>query len=210
MTDIESQRILTPQSTKTLHLETKKLPPSVKQFPMQPYQQGAFDSYCGVYSIINASRLIAFPSDGMGEEFCEELFEILMKYTQMWFGLRHLSREGMPLWLMKRLLYINCRYLGIRTRMNVSYSRFLFRKGGMPMKDVLQMMRQELAGNRCAFTIELQGTHSHWSVVRGITDAQIQLFDSDGLSVLKTADIRMSYDRKRQAKPHILRAGSIL
>lgn len=51
--------------------------------------------------------------------------------------------------------------------------------------------------------------HSHWTVVRGITRSQLQLFDSDGLRVLNVNDMRMSYERTSQRSRHVLIARSI-
>lgn len=50
-----------------------------KPFIKKPYQQGAFDGYCGLYAIVNALRLIATPSDGIGEDFCDEFFIALYR-----------------------------------------------------------------------------------------------------------------------------------
>ena len=43
---------------------------------MDPYEQGGLDGLCGVYSIINASRII----NSFNSKECQELFEEIIKF----------------------------------------------------------------------------------------------------------------------------------
>jgi hypothetical protein len=44
---------------------------------MKPYEQGALDGLCAVYSIVNAARIIS----GIDEEGSRELFKEIMCFT---------------------------------------------------------------------------------------------------------------------------------
>jgi len=43
---------------------------------MKPYRQGALDGLCGVYSIINAVRIV----NGIDDEDSEDLFQAIISY----------------------------------------------------------------------------------------------------------------------------------
>ena len=45
---------------------------------MKPYEQGALDGLCAVYSIVNATRIVS----GIGEEEAKELFKEIIRYLE--------------------------------------------------------------------------------------------------------------------------------
>ncbi len=45
---------------------------------LKPYEQGALDSLCGIYSIVNAMRVIR----GLSNEESQELFTHIIRYLE--------------------------------------------------------------------------------------------------------------------------------
>ncbi|MEQ1521987.1 MAG: hypothetical protein ABL936_12025 [Aestuariivirga sp.] len=180
-----------------------------KEFSSKPYRQGAFDGFCGVYSVINAMKLIAKNGDGFGEEFCELLFNALIRHATLKIGARRLIRSGTPHRLMRSFLRGSCDYVSRNRKLKPCVKRPLLREGRLSIDSVIDIMRRELAAQRCAFIVEIGGVHSHWTVIRSISRAQVQLFDSDGLNVLNISELRMSYETPDPRAKHWLVAGSI-
>ncbi len=191
-----------PSTTQGFHLN--KHPASVKQFTLRPHQQGAFDSLCGLYSIINATRLIASPSEGIGKDFCEDFFYALLRYASRRFGLKPLSHHGTPQWLMGVLLRWSCAYVAKRSSLKPVVTQPLVGKGRFPFDTVMNATRGLLSYQGCALIAELGGVHSHWTVIRSVSYAQVHLFDSDGLKVLNLSDMRMDYEKTRLRSRHVL------
>lgn len=186
-----------------------KAKPEGNNFQLKPYRQGAFDGLCGVYSVINAMKLIAKNSDGFSEEFCELLFNALIRHATLKIGVRRLIRSGTPHRLMRSFLRGSCDYVSRNRKLKPCVKRPLLRQGRLSIDSVIDTMRRKLATQPCSFIVEIGGVHSHWTVIRDISKAQVHLFDSDGLKVLNIGELRMSYEQPKPGAKHWLVAGSI-
>lgn len=137
---------------------------------MPPYQQGGLDSLCGLYSIINAERIVNHSSD----EETQQLFDGLIHY---------LSRRG----LLTKFLIGGI----IHTEMLVILKKVVGRKRisnveipwrGVPNPDLTafwKSMQSFLDGTPGrAIILGLQGYHDHWTVIESITNRSILLYDS--------------------------------
>jgi hypothetical protein len=183
--------------------------PEGKEFSLKPFRQGAFDGFCGVYSVINAMRLLAKNGDGFGEEFCELLFNALIRHATLKIGVKRLIRNGTPHRLMRSFLRGSCDYVSRNRKLKPCVKRPLLRRGRLSIDRVIDIMRLELAIQPCSFIVEIGGVHSHWTVLRSISKAQVHLFDSDGLKVLNISELRMSYEKPIPRAKHCLVSGSI-
>lgn len=137
---------------------------------MPPFQQGGLDSLCGLYSIINAERIVNHSSD----EETQKLFDDLIHY---------LSRRG----LLTKFLIGGI----IHTEMLVILNKVVGKKRisnvqipwrGVPNPDLTtfwKSMQAFLDGTPGrAIILGLQGYHDHWTVIEGITSRSILLYDS--------------------------------
>lgn len=137
---------------------------------LPPFQQGGLDSLCGLYSIINAERIINRTSD----DATQQLFDDLIHY---------LSRRGL---LTKFLIsgIIHTEMLVILNKVvgkkRISNVRIPFR--GVPNPDLTtfwKSMQHFLDGTPGrAIILGLQGYHDHWTVIEKITSRSILLYDS--------------------------------
>ncbi len=137
---------------------------------LPPFQQGGLDSLCGLYSIINAERIINHSSD----EETQQLFDDLIHY---------LSRRG----LLTKFLIGGI----VHTEMLVILNKVVGRKRisnvqipwrGMLNPDLTALwksMQTFLDGTpERAIILGLQGYHDHWTVIESITNRSIKLYDS--------------------------------
>ena len=144
---------------------------------LQPYEQGSLDSLCGVYALINASR-IAYPQGR--SPFWETLFNESIDW---------LCRSGAK--------YI---YEGLSSKELMSLCKAVFRpriKGlklkrpllrvGLLSEPELAVQLEAMLGEPGAGVIVGIDNYDwgHWSVLRRMTPYHYTLFDSDGLKRLR-------------------------
>ena len=150
-----------------------------------PFQQGGLDSLCGLYSIINAERIINHSSDAE----TQQLFDDLIHY---------LSRRG----LLTKFLIGGI----IHTEMLVILNKVVGKKRisnveipwrGVPNPDLISFwksMQSFLDGTPGrAIILGLQGYHDHWTVIESITNRSILLYDSSLIQRLKRSQCTTVY-----------------
>ena len=171
---------------------------------LKPSQQGAYDGLCGLYSIVNAMRLIAYPCDGLGEDGCDALFSRLFRHATLRYDAEALMRYGTSQSLLNHMLKAAHRYLYRRSHLKPKFSPFLLGKKKPALRELLEMMSAEFDQSRCAFIVQIAGTHCHWTVIRGVTKGHIELFDSDQLQRLRVSETTVSRDRTRSRFRHFI------
>jgi hypothetical protein len=141
-----------------------------------PFQQGGLDSLCGLYSIINAERIINRSSD----EDAQQLFDGLVHFLSRRGLLRKLLIGGI---IHTEMLMILDKVVG---RQRISRVSIPWR--GVPNPDLTTFWRSMQAfldgtpGR--AIILGLQGYHDHWTVIESITDRSIFLYDSSRIKRL--------------------------
>ena len=79
---------------------------------MDPYEQGGLDGLCGVYSIINASRII----NSFNSKECQELFEEIIKFLDSERSLSKLLINGLDINIIGQILN-NVKNINIKKEM---------------------------------------------------------------------------------------------
>ncbi len=157
---------------------------------LPPFQQGGLDSLCGLYSIVNAERIINRSSD----EAAQELFNDVIHYLSRKRLLSNLLIDGV---IHKHMLMILENVVGERIS-----------KQEMPWRGVLnpdldefwQSMQDFLDGTPGrAIILGLQGFHDHWTVIQKISSKSVFLYDSASITRLPRARCTTVYaNRQRQ------------
>ncbi len=161
---------------------------------MKPYEQGALDGLCAVYSIVNAARIIS----GLCEDDSKELFKEIIEYLEKTSDLSKILISGIGLNTIGRILND---VVGDRIR----HKSMPFKQHpDTPLDEFWsEMMRFLNEGNKRAILIGLDGRlWDHWSIVESITERQIRFFDSCKLKRLNRS--RCATKRSTSARPHIL------
>jgi hypothetical protein len=137
---------------------------------LTPFQQGGLDSLCGLYSIINAERIINHSSD----EETQQLFDELIHY---------LSRRG----LLTKFLIGGIIHTEMLVILNKVVGRRRISNVQIPWRGVqnpdlttfwksMQYFLDDTPGR--AIILGLKGYHDHWTVIESITNRSIKLYDS--------------------------------
>jgi len=144
-----------------------------------PFQQGGLDSLCGLYSIINAERIINRSSD----EEAQQLFDDLIHFLSRRGLLRKLLIGGI---IHTEMLTILDKVVG---KQRISNVEIPWR--GVPNPDLItfwKSMQYFLDGTPGrAIILGLQGYHDHWTVIESVTERSIFLYDSSEIKRLPRA-----------------------
>lgn len=137
---------------------------------MPPFQQGGLDSLCGLYSVINAERIINHSTD----DETQQLFDGLIHYLSR---RRLLSKFLIGGIIHTEMLVILKKVVGKKRISNVEIPW-----RGVQNPDLTtfwKSMQNFLDGTPGrAIILGLQGYHDHWTVIEKITSRSILLYDS--------------------------------
>ena len=89
----------------------------------RPFRQGSLDGLCGVYSVINATRLAAWPRKRLTETDCAELFAVLTSRLAADGCLHQVLTKGSAYPVVSRLLRATERWLATKHELRLSYKR---------------------------------------------------------------------------------------
>jgi len=160
---------------------------------MLPFEQGGLDSLCGLYSIVNAERVVNNTSNDESLVLFNDIISYLNKKRQ----LSGILVEGMYLKNVKIVLenVVNGR---------IPYQRLPF--AGKPNPDLDEFWKEiqrflEEKPHR-AIILSLSGVHDHFTVIRSITDRQMQLFDSNAWYRINRTNCTTTNQTKRRI--HVL------
>ncbi len=161
---------------------------------LPPFQQGGLDSLCGLYSIVNAERIINRSSD----EETQALFDELIKYLARRGLLAKFLIGGI---LHNQMLMILDRVIG---KKRISDVQIPWR--GLPTPDLTtfwKSMQNFLDGTpKRSIILGLQGYHDHWTVIESITDRSILLYDS--ALIKRLPRYRCTTGEPNQKRLHVL------
>ncbi|MBI3169120.1 MAG: hypothetical protein HYZ22_11610 [Chloroflexi bacterium] len=137
---------------------------------LPPFQQGGLDSLCGLYSIINAERIINYSTDKQSQKLFDELIHYLSRR-----GL--LSKFLIGGILHPQMLVILDKVVGKKRISNV---KLPWRGVTNPdLTTFWKSMQNFLDGTPGhSIILGLHGYHDHWTVIEKITNRSILLYDS--------------------------------
>lgn len=142
--------------------------------PVMPFEQGALDTLCGIYSLVNAYKIINKGPNNDYRELFIEIIEYLHNNTfltqALEYGLLFKHIKGIVNDVINdRIPYKETPYVGLVTP---SLGKFW---------DDMRTFLNDKDAPPSAIVIGLSGKHDHWTVVSGISAGSITLYDSDGL-----------------------------
>jgi hypothetical protein len=155
---------------------------------LPPFQQGGLDSLCGLYSMVNAERVI----NGSSPEQSQELFDTMVHF---------LSRRRLLTRILLDGVIHNHMLLILEKVVNGRIKTIDLPWRGQPTPDLdtfWQSMRDFLDGTPGrSIILGLNGFHDHWTVIRGITSKSIFLYDSAKISPLRRSECSTARRRRK-------------
>lgn len=168
---------------------------------IKPLRQGALDSLCGVYAILNAVRLLAYPDKHIHMRDLKTLFrrgvKILSKQRHLKFTLSW-GLDPVP-WdrFLERFLPDVETVVGFRIKQH----RVFEAGDGRKVSEVARGLRSHLDQGHPIVLI-LGGAYDHWTVIAGHSDQRLHLFDSYGYCWISTRSLTL--DQHLHNRAHLL------
>jgi len=150
----------------------------------KPLEQGDLDGLCGVYAVVNATRLAAHPHRRLPAARCYELFAALLAELADAGRLRGFVTHGLGGRVMARLLRRAGRWLRRRHGLALEVHRPFAKRDRPGPEECLRVLAEHLARSGTAAIV---GSDQHWTVVRGVTPKRLLLADSNGRRHFATA-----------------------
>jgi len=146
---------------------------------LKPYRQGRLDGLCGVYTLINALRLLCPRLD---EDACERVFCALIKARarQATSPLAVIS-GGLSRRELLRLIGSWQRYAAEEFGITLTVNRL--KVSELSLRGIWRGLCRALDGKRVAI-IGLDGTERHWTVAYAATERTLRVTDSSGLRAI--------------------------
>jgi hypothetical protein len=143
----------------------------------EPLEQGDLDGLCGVYAVVNATRLAAHPHRRLPPRDCYELFAALLAElagrgpaARLRDPRARRPRHG-PAAAQARTLAAQ------RHGLALEVSRPFAKRDQPGPDECLRVLAEHLARPGTAAIV---GSDEHWTVVRGVTPKRLLLADSNG------------------------------
>jgi hypothetical protein len=144
---------------------------------IKPYRQGHLDGLCGVYTLINALRLLCPRLD---EDTCERAFCALIRARQAASPLAVIS-GGLSRRELLRLIGLWQRFAAKEFGITLTVSRL---KASEPtLRGIWRGLSRVLDGKSVAI-IGLDGVERHWTVAYAATPRTLRVADSSGLRMI--------------------------
>src|ERR1019366_8254277 len=154
---------------------------------MEPFFQGSFDSYCGIYSVINATNMLVKDLD------CEELFAKIIKTIGP--KLSRMTLNGITLSeLQKYVLKPSAEHL---QKKNIELQYITAKANSLDEYwNVIQNHYEENGSG--SLIIGMIGVREHWTCVKNVTNKTIVFSDSGVLDRIYRAYITIGEPTKKR------------
>lgn len=158
---------------------------------MKASMQGAHDGLCGIYSIVNASKLLF----KLSNDDADDLFRKIVEYLKEEKAFADIFLKGTS------LIRLGSIFKHIEDdNLQIDRSMPFKKKPDASLDEFWNSMKNFLIESERAIILGLDGVHDHWTVVQGITDKQIQLLDSADLKFINRSNCTTREPKKN--RPH--------
>lgn len=166
-----------------------------QQLRPKPFQQGDLDGLCGVYSIVNAVRVLCPEVDAATAEY---LFDILLQKLLLTVTNPSIAVS----WGIGRLDLMSLGEEAITYMLDDFDIRLRMRRlpktlrKGANRDELLNYLRETVTP-ACVAIVGLSGRHSHWTVATQVTAHSLRLADSSRMRSLSRAHCTVRRTNKR-------------
>jgi hypothetical protein len=165
-----------------------------------PYEQGALDSLCGVYSLINAMRILI---KDLNYAEAERVFRRILRYVESKKRLSSVITGGIG----DRDVFNIARAV-LQTKYNISIRRLYDDDQKPTVSKVVAKVAKLLQHENVAIMISIEAVdYEHWSLIKSISAKEIQLCDSSGTKRLQLS--KCTTKHITQSRPVFLDPSSI-
>ncbi|WAJ27850.1 hypothetical protein [Antarcticirhabdus aurantiaca] len=179
---------------------------------LRPFRQGELDALCGIYAAINAIRLaLGRRGEELSIEDWAHLFGVMVASADVEIGAVTATTVGIHTKPLLAILGVAAQHMSDEHGIGITVARFAKRRERPPLEEALARLSTLIDQPGSAVILPLEGYLDHWSVLRWVGTATLELFDSYGFSRVSIANCRMTHEPARLGRrEHIIRARAIL
>lgn len=145
---------------------------------LKPYAQGGLSSLCGIYSIVNAMRIVR----GLNNDESKELFAQITHYLEENKNLAVSLTEGISITVMGSIFKD---VIGDRLDRAIPFHKQPNTRIGEFWGEMKKFLDEERKKKeKRVVLLSLGGEHEHWTLTHRMSTKRIILFDSIGLKHL--------------------------
>jgi hypothetical protein len=152
------------------------------EFTLHSYSQGALDSLCGVYSVVNSVDAVLNTS----QYDAYTAFKVAIKSIGYEFPAA--AYEGTTIDDVDAMLKAITRWVHRNYNKTVSYTAPFGYNQFKDSDTFLQALSEQLDDKSVAI-VGIESPFAHWTVVQKMVDNTIKFFDSDGLTLVDKAKV---------------------
>ena len=151
--------------------------------PIDTYQQGDLDGLCGVYSIVNAVRVLC---PELNQEKAEWLFALLLQaLSDAGVDVSIAVTGGIGRANLGRLIKVAIAYLADEFEIKLIVRRLPKALRLTSNLGELWQAFEAALSPTCVAIIGIAGIHSHWTIAAHVTPKQVRLYDSGRITILQ-------------------------
>lgn len=159
---------------------------------LKPFRQGDLDSLCGLYAVLNATRLLCSELDYEGSRFLfRQLAETLTAKRVTAF---ETVAWGIETPTVMALIQSARRYVREVLDVRLNLEPFKSARKTLTIGYVWRALMSRLNQGWIAI-IGISGRHNHWTVAQRATAKSMRLFDSDLMTALKKSQCSLRNTR---------------
>lgn len=145
-----------------------------------PFAQGDLDNLCGLYAAVNAICLVSAPFKPVSRYHARKLMRAGVDYLERRKWLSDAILDGMSLSRQRAVTRHLAKTATDLLELAFISAPLLTGKHAVKTDDVLHATARSIAGGS-AVIVCLEHTYWHYTVISGVSDSRVHLFDSNGL-----------------------------
>lgn len=169
---------------------------------LKPLRQGQVDGFCGVYAVLNAVRLLAYPDRQLHPAESRRIFRKAVHILSRHRLLKMAATLGLDPKPWQTMLDNLMPEIESIAGFPIRQRQVFEAKAGLKASTAIAAIRNCI-DQGCPIVLILDGVYDHWTVIAGYSHHRLHLFDSDGYRWINPASVGLD-DRL----PHFLRAES--
>jgi len=144
---------------------------------LQPFQQGYFDGLCGLYSTVNALRLLLQDRDAVPDNYHERLFRHGIRLIAKRGQLSAATAWGMSIALWHEVIEHLCKKVGKRAGVVITVTRLPPGPDDRIRAVAFAAIERAIDRQRPVLIL-LRGAYEHYTVICAYTSRRFRLHDS--------------------------------
>lgn len=172
-----------------------------------PFAQGDLDNLCGLYAAINAVCLVSAPILPVRRSEAQQLLQAGLSYLERRNGLLDAFLEGMAIQRQRAVTQHVVKAASNTLELSFFVKPLLSAKSTVTTEDVLKLIAERIKAGS-AVIVCLENTYWHYTIIAGMSDSRVYLFDSDGMRWVERRSISL-YQLRSTSRHCVSRASLV-